>query len=75
MTRATARKTAAISLDVTQSHVTPDVMLLAEHPHGLDAMTKTDTRAANTAAAPKARAMRLVVRTADRVAARRIAAW
>src|ERR1700687_4343628 len=45
-TKAATNQTAAITLDVTQSQVTPVVSLLAEQPHGLDAITKTDSSTA-----------------------------
>src|ERR1700694_134793 len=60
--KAARRKTAAINRDVTQSQLTTGESLLAEHPHGLDAMTKTDSKTATSAAAPKTKAMMLVVR-------------
>jgi hypothetical protein len=75
MARPVASQMAATTREVIQSQVTTGDSLVAEQPHGLDAMTKTESRTANTAAAAKAKAVMLVVRTADRVAARRIAAW
>jgi hypothetical protein len=53
---------AAITLEVTQSQVTMGEALLAEHPHGLDAITKTDRSTAPKAQAPKTRAIALVIR-------------
>ena len=61
-TKAATNQTAAITLDVTQSQVTPVVSLLAEQPQGLDAITKTDSTTAANAHAPKTTAMRLVIR-------------
>jgi hypothetical protein len=55
-------QTAAIALEVTQSQVTTGESLLAEHPHGLDAITKTDSSTAPNAQAPKTKAMTLVSR-------------
>jgi hypothetical protein len=54
---------AATHLDVTQSQVTAGESLDAEQPHGLEAMTKTESRAANSARAANTRAMKLVVRS------------
>jgi hypothetical protein len=53
---------AAITLEVTQSQVTMVESLLAEHPHGLDAITNTDRSTAPKAQAPKTRAIALVIR-------------
>ena len=61
-TKAATNQTAATTLDVTQSQVTPVVSLLAEQPHGLDAITETDSSTAANAHAPKATAMKLVIR-------------
>ncbi len=58
--QATASQTAAI--DVTQSQVTTGESLFAEQPHGLDAITKTDSSTAANAHAPKTKATTLVVR-------------
>jgi hypothetical protein len=57
-----ASQTAAITLDVTQSQVTTGESLFAEQPHGLEAITKTDSSTAANAHAPKTKAMTLVVR-------------
>ncbi len=61
-TKAATSQPAAITLDVIQSHVTTGDSLFAEQPHGLDAITTTDSRTAARAAAPKTKAMTLVVR-------------
>lgn len=55
-------QTTATTLDVTQSHVTTEDWLFAEHPKGLDAITKTDSNTAATAHAPKIKAITLVAR-------------
>jgi hypothetical protein len=55
-------QTTAITLEVTQSHVTPEDALFAEQPHGLEAITKTESTTAATAHAPKTIAMTLVIR-------------
>lgn len=55
-------QTAAIAFEVTQSQVTTGESLLAEHPHGLDAITKTDNSTAPNAHAPNNKAMALVIR-------------
>lgn len=53
---------APITLDVIQSQVTTGDSLLAEQPHGLEAITKTDSSTTARAHAPKKKAMPLVVR-------------
>ena len=62
MLKPAASQTAAINLEVTQSHVTSGVSLLAEQPQGLEAITKTESNTAATAHAPKTKARMLVVR-------------
>ena len=65
MPKATRSPTAATARDVTQSQVTTGESLLVEQPHGLDAITKTDMRTAIRAAAPKKKAMRVVIGTGE----------
>jgi hypothetical protein len=55
-------QTTAITLDVTQSHVTTGDALFAEQPHGLEAITKTESNTAATAHAPKTKARTWVAR-------------
>jgi hypothetical protein len=55
-------QTPAITLDVTQSHVTRGVSLLAEQPKGLETITKTESNTAATAHAPKTKARTWVAR-------------
>jgi hypothetical protein len=62
-TKAATNQRLAITLDVTQSQVTPVVSLLAEQPHGLDAITNTDISTAASAHTPNTTAMMLVVRS------------
>ncbi len=63
ITSAAISQTAPTHLDVTQSQLSAWEPLDIEQPHGLDAMTKTENRAASSARAANARAMRLVVRS------------
>lgn len=58
-----ASQTPAITLDVTQSQVTVGDSLFAEHPHGLDDITKTDSSTAATARVLKTIAITLVIRS------------
>jgi hypothetical protein len=58
-----ASQTAAITLDVTQSQVTTtEPSEVIEQPHGLDAITKTDSNSAPKAPAPNTNAMTSVFR-------------
>ena len=60
--KAATSQTTAIALEVIQSQVTTGELLFAEHPHGRDAITKTDSSTAPKAQAPKTEAMTLVSR-------------
>jgi hypothetical protein len=58
---AATSQTVAITLEVAQSQTMGD-SLLAEQPHGLDAITKTDSSTAARAHAPNTKATTLVIR-------------
>jgi len=62
MASAATNQTTASHRDVIQSHVTTGDWLDTEQPHGLDHITKTESKAASNARAANTRAMRVVGR-------------
>ncbi len=66
MPRAATSQSPATHLDVTQSQVTTEDALDVEHPHGREAITKTEPRAATRPSAANPRAMNLVFRSVSR---------